>query len=45
MSPLFVTAKGVEQDVAKDMVQRMAGPYRIPDLVKLADKYARDWNC
>ena len=45
LSPLYVTAKGIEQDVAKDMVRRMVGPYRIPDLVKLADKYARDWSC
>ena len=45
LSPLYVTAKGIEQDAAKDMVRRMAGPYRIPDLVKLADKYARDWRC
>ena len=35
----------ITEDVAKDMVRRMAGPYRIPDLVKMADKYARDWNC
>lgn len=42
--PLFVTCKGIQHERAKDIVRKMAGEYRIPALVKLADKIARDWS-
>ena len=42
--PLFVTCKGIQHRKAKDIVRKMAGEYRIPALVKLADKVARDWS-
>ena len=40
--PLFVTAIGMEASVAAQHVQSMAGPYRIPDLLKAVDRLARD---
>ena len=45
LKPLFVTCKGMELEKAKDIVSKMAGEYRIPLLVKAADKAARDWSC
>ena len=39
--PVFVTAAGMDLDVAVDGVKRMAGPYRIPDLLKSVDSIAR----
>ncbi len=40
--PLFVTAIGMEPALAAQCVSRMAGPDRIPLLVKLADRLAKD---
>ena len=42
--PLYVTCKGIQRERAKDIVRKMAGEYRIPTLIKLADKIARDWS-
>ena len=42
--PLFVTCRGIAPEDAKEIVRKMAGRYRIPDLVKLADKAARNGN-
>jgi len=42
--PLFVTAKGMPHAEAKKIVRHMAGDNRLPILVKIADKCARDWN-
>lgn len=39
--PLYVTAAGMSADDAARMVARMAGPYRIPDALRLADRLAR----
>lgn len=39
--PLYVTAVGVEVEDAASLVERMAGPYRIPDALRLADRLAR----
>ncbi len=39
--PLFVTAIGMEPAFAAQCVRRMAGPDRIPLLVKLADRLAK----
>jgi deoxyribonuclease V len=39
--PLYVTAAGVELEEAASLVGRMAGPFRIPDALRLADRLAR----
>lgn len=39
--PLFVTSVGVSQEEAVEGVLRMAGSYRIPDLLKRVDRIAR----
>lgn len=39
--PLFVTAVGIEPDVAAQCVRRMAGKYRIPDIVRITDRLSR----
>jgi deoxyribonuclease V len=39
--PLFVTAAGMPADDAADLVQRMAGRYRVPDVPRRADTLAR----
>jgi deoxyribonuclease V len=40
-NPLFVTAVGIEPDVAAQCVRRMAGKHRIPDIVRIADQLSR----
>lgn len=40
--PIYVTAVGYPQNQAKIMIQKMYGKNRIPDLLKLADRYSRD---
>ena len=42
--PLFVTSKGIDHGTAKEWIAKMHGEYRLPLLVKLADKAARDWT-
>lgn len=37
-----VTAVGYTQNQAKIMIQKMYGKNRIPDLLKLTDRYSRD---
>ena len=39
--PLFVTAAGIPSADAADLVQRMAGRYRLPDALRRADTLAR----
>lgn len=39
--PLYVTAAGMSADDAARMVAAMAGPYRIPDALRLVDRLAR----
>jgi len=36
-NPLFVTAAGIPLDIAADHIRSMAGPYRMPGLLKLLD--------
>lgn len=43
--PLYVTSKGIDNEQAKKLVGKMAGKYRLPYLVKIADNRARDWEC
>ncbi|MGZ8196108.1 MAG: endonuclease V [Methylosarcina sp.] len=38
--PLFITAVGVEPEVAAQCVRRMFGRHRIPEIVKIADRLA-----
>ncbi|MEI7056957.1 endonuclease V [Nocardioides sp. CCNWLW239] len=47
--PLYVTAAGMTQEEAADLVGVMAGDARIPDALRLVDRLARgrapaDWN-
>ncbi|MCA9297658.1 MAG: endonuclease V, partial [Phycisphaerales bacterium] len=41
-NPLYVSAAGMAPAVAASHVERMHGPYRLPTLVKRADRLARD---
>ncbi len=40
-NPLFVTAVGMELDVAVQRVRQMAGKHRIPDMMRIADRLSR----
>lgn len=40
-NPLFVTAVGMEPEVAGQCVRRMAGKHRIPGLVRITDRLSR----
>ncbi len=40
--PLFVSALGCPLDHAARSIQRMHGPHRIPTILKLADRHARN---
>ncbi len=40
-SPLFVTAVGIEPAAAGESIRQMHGPFRIPTLLKRADRLAR----
>jgi len=39
--PLYVTAAGMRNDAAAEMVRKMHGPYRIPTLLKHVDSLSR----
>ncbi len=39
--PLFITAKGIDLDVAANCIKHMHGPYRFPDLLKQVDALGR----
>ncbi|KVT71913.1 endonuclease V [Burkholderia ubonensis] len=40
--PLFVTAAGIDLESAKNNIIKMSGRFRIPDLIKAADRLSRD---
>jgi deoxyribonuclease V len=40
-APLFVTAVGIEVEVARECLCRMAGPFRVPSLLKRVDQLSR----
>lgn len=42
LKPLFVTAAGVDLQGAKNNVIKMGGKFRIPDLIKAADRLSRN---
>lgn len=39
--PLFITAKGIDLDIAANSIKQMHGPYRFPDLLKHVDSLGR----
>lgn len=39
--PLYVSAIGVEADVASRFIERMCGDYRMPDLLRVVDSLGR----
>ena len=39
--PLYITAKGIELEQAKNNVQKMYGKYRIPELLKQVDRLSK----
>jgi deoxyribonuclease V len=39
--PLYVTAVGMDLEKAKDCILRMHGNFRIPSILKLADRLSR----
>jgi len=43
-SPLYVTAAGAGVTEAAGWIARMAGPYRLPEILKRVDQLARKFN-
>lgn len=43
-NPLYVTSIGIPQAEAALNITRMAGKFRMPDLLKQADQKAREWK-
>lgn len=43
-SPLYVTAEGVGVTEAAGWIARMAGPYRVPEMLKRVDQLARKFS-
>lgn len=41
-NPLYVSSIGMDPDVAADRVRSMAGPYRMPELLKLLDGMTKE---
>ncbi|OAV45438.1 endonuclease V [Lewinella sp. 4G2] len=41
LKPLYITAVGVDLDRAAQWITNMAGPYRIPTLLKIVDERSR----
>jgi deoxyribonuclease V len=39
--PLYVSAVGIDLDVASSCVEKMAGPYRVPTLLKFLDQVSK----
>jgi len=42
-NPLYVSAAGMEDNIAAACIQKMAGDFRNPTLLKMVDALARDW--
>lgn len=40
-TPLFITAAGLSQEEAADLIKQMHGPYRLPTLLKQVDSTCR----
>lgn len=43
--PLYITAIGIDLDIAKDLIKNMSGPNRIPTLLKTLDTLTKEKNC
>jgi deoxyribonuclease V len=43
-NPLYVTAVGIDQRLAASYIARMHGKYRIPTLLKTADRISKGIN-
>ena len=43
IKPLFVSSIGIENKKAAKMVEEMHGEFRLPDMIKLADKMSRNY--
>lgn len=43
-NPLFITAVGVNVEVAAQQIRTMHGNFRIPTLLKKVDQLSREWN-
>jgi len=39
--PLYITSIGIELEEAKDLIRKMAGTNRLPDMLKRADRLSR----
>jgi len=42
LRPLYVTSAGIPLEIARRRVEAMHGPYRLPTLLKLADRESRE---
>ena len=42
--PLFVTSAGIPEPEAAELIQNMAGPHRIPTMLKLVDQMSRQFE-
>ena len=40
--PLYITSAGIEIEKAKNLIKNMRGDYRIPDLLKIADRCSKE---
>ncbi|MFP4015910.1 MAG: endonuclease V [Halanaerobiales bacterium] len=41
-NPLYISAAGIDLEVAKKKIGSMYGPYRIPEMLKTVDRLCRD---
>ncbi len=44
VKPLYITSLGIEQQEAKSLIEQMAGEYRLPFILKEADRICRIWE-
>lgn len=42
MKPLFITAIGIDVDLAKELIKNMSGPNRIPTILKTLDTLTKE---
>jgi len=40
--PLFISANGIEKEIASDLIKSMAGDFRIPTILKLLDAKTKE---
>ncbi|MFY7889995.1 MAG: endonuclease V [Spirosomataceae bacterium] len=44
VKPLYITSLGIEQQEARLLIEQMAGEYRLPFILKEADRICRIWD-